>query len=79
METIPRNRRSVITSLRAEYTQCTVYTLGNYFQGAECEARYAWQSLYANYSAKLTRSEGKLTVHVHSNLWYELRKPGGTS
>jgi len=56
-------------------TGCRVYSLGNYFRGEEVDPAFARDALHRYPHAKLTdsRDGDRFTVHVHSNLWYELR------
>lgn len=55
-------------------TGCRVYSLGNYFRGEEVDPAFARDALHKFDFAKLTyTSDGRYVVHVHSNLWYELR------
>jgi len=70
--TIRKNTRAAREILAAA-TSAKVYTLGNYFIGEEVEPRYAADALTKYDFAKLvTNTRGGHTVHVHSNLWYEL-------
>ena len=73
MRTIPRNHKAKIAQLKATLTNCKVYTLENYFHGKDVDPKYAWEQLDKFYAAKLTdNGNGKYTVHLHSNCWYEL-------
>jgi hypothetical protein len=55
-------------------TGCRAYSLSNYFRGEEVDAAYAKEALDKFPFAKLTETgDGRFVVHVHSNLWYELR------
>jgi hypothetical protein len=72
--TIPKNSRT-ITQLKAELTGCTVYRESDDFRGAPCDPKYAWEALANRLHARLRdNSAGTYTVHVHNNLWYELRR-----
>jgi hypothetical protein len=74
MATIPKNSKK-IGQLKRELTRCRVYTLDNDFTGRDVEPRFAWEALATALHAKLTERDGTYTVHVHSNRWYELRRP----
>jgi hypothetical protein len=71
--TIPRNHAKRIAGLKARLTTCTVYTLDNYFRGQPADPASAWAALERGLHAKLTdRGDGRYTIHIHSNCWYEL-------
>jgi hypothetical protein len=72
--TIARNATRQITALRATHTQCRVYTLANYFIGAECPAETAWLAALKFSHGKIRlNADGSVTIRLHSNHWYELR------
>lgn len=74
MKTIARNRTKFIAELQTVLTNCRVYD-----RDAGClvttDPAHAWRALAASRNARLVESTDgdKYTVHVHSNLWYELR------
>jgi hypothetical protein len=73
--TIPKNATRQLAPLREELTECRVYSLENGFTGQSCDPSCAWGKLPLR-NARLFRAEdGSYTIHVHSNLWYELRRP----
>ena len=73
MSTIPRSHTKRIAGLKAELTTCTVYTLENCFRGQPCDPAHAWAALERGLRARLTGSgDGRYTIHIHSNCWYEL-------
>lgn len=79
MRTVSRRATRQIADLKKQLTCCKVYTLENYFHGKEVEPEYAWKALETGLRAKLTENDsGTYTVHVHSNCWYELRRPQGS-
>lgn len=75
MKTIARNRTKFIAALATEFTQCKVYdqSSGNMIV---TDPKYAWKALADHRHARLTKSsDGETyTVHVHSNLFYKLRR-----
>lgn len=77
MKLVRRNATRQLAALKASHTKVRVYTLDNHFSGEElASADYAWASYERFDFAKLYRYEdGHLVVHVHDNLWYELREP----
>jgi hypothetical protein len=73
VKTIPRNHAKRITELKATLHTCRVFTLENYFHGKDADPVHAWAAL-ERYQGKLTDHEdGRYTIHIHSNCWYELR------
>lgn len=78
MSTTIRRNSKQIPALKEQLTRCQVYTLENYFEGQPVEPRYAWAALERSPHARLTdNGNGRYTVHVHSNRWYELWRPAG--
>lgn len=74
MKTVSRSATRRIEALKEQLTECQVYTLENYFTGTAVEPRYAWEALARSPRARLTdREDGRYTVSVHSNCWYELQ------
>ncbi len=74
MKTIAKNRTKFLAALATELTQCKMYDRSSGLM-VVTDPKYAWKALAANRHARLTQSTdgSKYTVHVHSNLWYELR------
>jgi hypothetical protein len=73
MITIPRNHTKRVTAVFDAVTTCTVFRLDNDFVGIPCDSKYAREALTRNHNARLiAREDGRYTVRVHSNLWYEL-------
>jgi hypothetical protein len=70
--TISRSATRQIAALKSKLAHCKVYTLENYFIGAEVEPRWAWQALDRWHAKLRDNGNGTYTVHVHSNCWYEL-------
>lgn len=65
-----RRAREVLS--RAQ--EVRVYSLGNYFCGEPSSVVAARRDLETFPFAKLLdNGDGSFTVHVHSNLWYELK------
>jgi hypothetical protein len=80
MKTIARNATKKIAAIKAEYTECYAYTLENHFAGVMVtNVDWVWTELNRFSFAKLhevTRNgEQAFQIRVHSNCWYELRKP----
>jgi hypothetical protein len=78
MATIPKNSRK-IAQLKEELTECRVYRLENNFTPRDTDPSHAWHMLATGLRARLTERDGAYTVHVHGNLWYELRRPPESS
>ena len=74
MRTIARNATRQIAALKTTLTVCRVYTLENYFAGAEVEPSCAWNALERRGGKLTDHGDGRYTVQVHSNCWYELRR-----
>lgn len=72
--TVSRNSRNRIAFLRGHLAECKVYTLENGFQGKAADPGFAWDAFDRNPRTKLvTGTDDSYTIHVHDNLWYELR------
>lgn len=76
MNTIARRSTRIIKALKVRLTQCKMYD-SDTGDWRDVEPAAAWHSLYAYDSARLWKSSDgeKYTVHVHSNLFYELTAP----
>lgn len=71
--TIPKNHTRKIAAIRAAVTGCRAHTQHNDFQGVGVDPQMAFDALARYPFAKLyDRDEGRWTVHVHDNYWYEL-------
>ncbi|MFD8597639.1 hypothetical protein ACFV1L_21815 [Kitasatospora sp. NPDC059646] len=73
--TVARNAHRKIAAIRAEYTEARRYDSAT-SEMVPCEAAAAWEAL-ATPSARLIADDTAevYTVRVHSNSWFELRKP----
>ncbi|MFI1182534.1 hypothetical protein ACH4UT_23680 [Streptomyces sp. NPDC020799] len=76
MRTIPRNATRQIAKIKAEFTDCRKRSLDNDFTSTPADASAAWAALAAYPSARLTEWRDHYRIRVHSNLWYELYRPG---
>ncbi len=76
VRTIARNHTKIIAKIKAEFTACKVYDSST-GRMVDVDAFHAWDALTANDFARLHESTDadKYTVHLHSNKWYELRRP----
>lgn len=74
--TISRGHTRKIAEIKAQRLTCVVFSLRNDFWPTPCNPSYAWEDLARGLHARLTvNAAGDVwTVHVHGNLWYELRK-----
>ena len=74
MKTIARNRTKLIAELQAKLTVCRMYDRDSGHL-VPTDPAHAWRALSASHHARLVESADgtKYTVHVHSNLWYDLR------
>ncbi|CAM5306485.1 hypothetical protein [Streptomyces abikoensis] len=75
MTTIARNATRKIAAIKAEYTECVSCSLDNDFTPSPVDASYAWEALARHARARLTECRGHYCIQIHSNLWYELRRP----
>jgi len=77
MATIPRSHTARIGQLRRALTACRVYSLADDFAGKAVDPGHAWNALLDHRGARLTDDgDGRYTVSVHANLWYELAADG---
>lgn len=74
MTTIRKNS-SQLPDLKERLTVCTRYDSDNQFQGRPCDPAWAWDKLPGRRSRLTSDGDGTHTIHVHENLWYELREP----
>lgn len=73
MATIPRNHTRKIATIKVVATTCRIFNQYDDFAGPACSPDAAWEALQTYDFARLTTErEGRWTVQVHSNLWYEL-------
>ena len=72
--TVPRNHTKKIAEIRQRATLCRVYSLDNDFVGRDIPAERAWDALYSYDFAKLIEHADHLCIHVHGNLWFELKE-----
>lgn len=76
MKTISRRATRKISALATTHTACSVFSLDNGFTGVDVPVSYAWKALETYDFARLRDHEdGRLTVQVHGNLWYQLTRP----
>ncbi len=71
--TIARNATRQISQLKSQLGNCRVYTLDNYFIGADVPVSCGWDALERRGGKLRDNGNGTFTVSVHSNCWYELR------
>jgi hypothetical protein len=72
-KTIGRNATRKIAEVRAKNLQCNAYNLGNSFIATECDPEFAWKRFETRDYSRLSVDEnGKYTIRVHDNCWYEL-------
>ena len=73
IQTVRRNGKQYRQALETAH-DCKVYTLGNYFIGEDCNplALVRYMRPDALVQGKLTTDgDGRYTLHVHSNCWFE--------
>jgi hypothetical protein len=73
MTTIPRNHTKRIAELTKTLTRCNVFSRHNQYVATPVDPAVAWGELQEYHFARLMDSgNGKYTVWVHSEHWYEL-------
>lgn len=76
MTTIAKNRTRTIAGLKERLTVCTRYDTANYYRGAPTDPEHAWAKLPGKRVTLTANTDASVyTIHVHENLWYELREP----
>jgi hypothetical protein len=77
MKTISRRATRQIADLKERLTDCQVLSLRHDFKRTPCDPAWAWAELYKYHQARLSvNAAGTIwTIHIHGNLWYELREP----
>ena len=73
MQTIPRNHTKRITELRATLGQCWIHSLTGGFAAEPIDPGKAWEALDHGRARLIDMGDGKYTIRVHSNLWFDLR------
>ncbi|WP_367132985.1 MULTISPECIES: hypothetical protein [Streptomyces] len=76
MRTIARNATRQIAKIKAEYSDCRKRSLDHDFASTPADASAAWAALATYSSARLHEWRDHYRISVHSNLWYELHRPG---
>lgn len=71
MNTIRRNSK-LIRSIFTEGFIAKAYTLNNGFSGTQCALDFVKKQYESMTFAKATIHNDVVTIHLHSNLWYEL-------
>lgn len=58
----------------ANATECYAHTESGYFRAEPCEVKWAKEALYGSRNATLRGlGDGRYTVRVHSNEWYDIK------
>jgi hypothetical protein len=72
--TVSKGRKKLVDAIFAGATGCVRYDLDSGFQGRPCDPESARKALamFPRFSKLYSNGDGKYTVHVHSNLWYEV-------
>jgi len=70
-KTISRNSTKRIAAIKAEGLRVMCYELSSGFVPFETDGSYAWRAL-AEGRAKLTETDGRYTIALHSNCWFRL-------
>ena len=73
MKTIPRNHAKRIAALRATLGQAWIHSLETGFAAEPIDPARAWAALDRGHARLIDQGDGRYSIRVNSNLWFDLR------
>ena len=73
MRAIPRNHTKTIAGLRDSLGNAWIHSLETGFAAEPIDPARAWAALDRGHARLIDQGDGKYTIRVHSNCWFDLR------